>query len=1379
MFKKFLSKKYTKLSLFLALLLISGFTFYYFVRAENPDDDKFIVTGLKVSSIKDGTSDSINPETSEEVWVDPNSYDKATDTNAGNDNSPTNGVVRTFDSVTYNLKFNLSVKDGQTADITSPRNIIIDVIIPGSFDTFLSSDTNSANKMKHTTNNLFLYGEVQFSAVPGNDITRTITLSNIDGNNGTKFEPIFIIREATDTSSKSLSDFSDDDVAGTDFNTSTDFNQIKSAEYCTEGVICNTVITGAPKYSLEVYSAAPSRTSSEYSTTSIATALVLDNDASKGIKGNLIPSTLNYSIKLPSNSETYVYTYNNNIKNYSTSAGDPSIDMGNGVIVPTLSNGEPAGVSADTCDTGNCINVTVNGINSDYQTIENKYYLVTNIFSMNLSRPTGNDADVTYQIVGDINGKSSNVMEITDKVGNYIGEYSSKINLFDTSATVTDDSTRQLDGMAIINTNQPFLIKNYAIYGASSGTPLDYITKYIKIDNDAIKIIDGENGLPISFVNSTREEYDKINTEDIKVSYGFGSWTSQYFEVNSDNAACSNISISNLSKEELMNLYGGPCIRETSNLKWSSDATHTTDEMTDETLLSNGPLVVKVTYGEQNGDRNISIGPGSEITEIVNAKIKNNASLSKTTHQIVTNAITNTIGGSDIYYLSNQKEVSASEMMSNKNNFTMTDYNYTSRTVSSINSAALCESLSCAITGNSILVSPVRVNAPVISSYLDDVEMSDFYYFPIEWRISTSGYYNNTSTSFESASVYVDIPDYLNVINYGDGRTGEYLPNQSAPGYKRYLYSFNQEELLENFGVINFSIYTNIGLNVADGLQPTVYATADYNVSDNANNILSSISPEETRRGYKQVTIHNVSNIGLLGVTAPSYMEKGGTYEYTAIAYNNSKSVSNVNGFTYNNPALYYVLPYNGDSSYKDMSSSFNATKVKFGVTIENLPAGYKAYYTTGSSANIIDSEIDPSKGTVSWVEWSNPTSKITAPTAIKIVKTVTSGTPAMAPEEYFGTADGIRFKVVTTGSTSGDRFYNNFFIITDKPSAQTCNQEMDPYCDTSNKLLFSSSKTLSSIYSRQVSGFVWEDYDYSGLYDNLDEKLDNIPVSICKVKAESYDPENPATYVSDADECVADTTTAEDGSFQFRGLSEGNYYVKYTFDNEKYLVADKRVISPAVPDSNSVNSKASQLPNKNIAVSSVIEFESNNARVNYMNLGLRIKKQFGVDINKYITNVVVSNYNGTNSYDYDNATKVTLNFKNPKDAKIRVTYKFSIENTKYFPGYVGVIADRMPKGMTFDATATENQDWVLFENALYYNGLSGKLLIPGEKYYFTLVLDLDVKEAGSYVNVVAARELVLMGDELPEYDFNNTELFVDTSEQNQGQEQTNTEGGE
>ena len=95
---------------------------------------------------------------------------------------------------------------------------------------------------------------------------------------------------------------------------------------------------------------------------------------------------------------------------------------------------------------------------------------------------------------------------------------------------------------------------------------------------------------------------------------------------------------------------------------------------------------------------------------------------------------------------------------------------------------------------------------------------------------------------------------------------------------------------------------------------------------------------------------------------------------------------------------------------------------------------------------------------------------------------------------------------------------------------------------------------------------------------------------------------------------------------------------------------------------------------------------------------------------------------------------------------------------------------------MTFSKDYKENQDWVLNGNTLYYTGLSGRLLIPGNKYYFNLILDLNITSGGTYTNVVAAKDLVLMGDEISGYDFGSSNVFEEIEEEPEVQEEEEEE---
>ena len=46
---------------------------------------------------------------------------------------------------------------------------------------------------------------------------------------------------------------------------------------------------------------------------------------------------------------------------------------------------------------------------------------------------------------------------------------------------------------------------------------------------------------------------------------------------------------------------------------------------------------------------------------------------------------------------------------------------------------------------------------------------------------------------------------------------------------------------------------------------------------------------------------------------------------------------------------------------------------------------------------------------------------------------------------------------------------------------------------------------------------------------------------------------------------------------------------------------------------------------------------------------------------------------------------------------------------------------------------------------------------IISEQSFKSLVLDFDIKTGGNYINFVSLENLVLMGDEVPEFDFNTS----------------------
>ena len=1352
---KSLFNKYKKVIFFSLLLFISIGISIFFVSAQGNDDNKYTVTDIKITSVVDGTP-----------GFDENS------TEAGNDSSNDNGIVRNFDSITYDVSYLLKLKDGQVAEESGRRTIIIDVLIPNKIEGKING-IPLANIFGN-----YSYAELETS-VDVTDRSISLVLSDINTQNNTNIKPKIYIRESTDNETISIEDIPSDKRGSiSDATSSTLFRDVTTT--CNENVICETRVTAKEDYVVKVFGGS-FRKEDLITRYNIGYMVGMSIDPNKGIKGKYMPSNVEFNINSVSkiNGETTdknVITYSNNVSQIISNDLYMCDNCTGKLETISIDSDNQNGVLDNYSQNNGNLTIRLTGIKGVNVPLSSNDYVAFSTGELILTSERTNEdikSDISIELSS---GTNSNTLSLVDKQNRYVGVYSSSIDLYDKNST-----TPKTSGLAIINYGDSFIIDNNINYAKTGGDDLDSLTSYIKVDNNAINLNyfeDGDSGSTSMNaalnIGSTRI----VPEEDDKTFY-YGEWSTEYFErtENADNYGCpSDIS----SPETLMNLYGGPCIKATSRLKHHNtlivDADTAASTDIPEALYTKGPLIVKVTFRSSNENKIVDCSGKVRLA----GTIKNNTSLINTTHQIVSSATAEFTNTEDEtispYYLSNEKNVQGTYLLTNPRNYNKTVYDFVNKNITSSHNN-ICNSELCAIAGNTIIVSAARTQIPSISTSYNSSSKSSFYYYPIEWNIETSATTSAKTTSLNDLTVDVYLPNYLTLTaseyitdKNQDGIVGQNAvsieptstetvnpsdidsiknpedTNTTVP-YIKYTYQFD----LNDFNNIapQLRLYTNIKLNTPNSYMCYGYAVVNYGTRTNVigqDSIVTqtrfeTIEPIRDKSNSTMVTLHNDAKITTQGSLNPRYLEKNETYTYKMQAYNNSNDdISDV--------ALYYVLPYKGDSAYDELQSKFDATGYK--IKLSELPAGYKAYYNTGGvSANIISNELD-SSNTNSWVEWTNPTTETTEITAIKIVKT-----GSLASKTNFVGEEGITVYVTPIDSNVGDIYYNQFYIIT----------------GTSSKNSYPSSRDRVSIYNRTISGFIWEDFNYDGLSNNDESKLENIPVSLFKISddLENIDANDPSTFVGkDGEEWVSDTTTDSNGRYTFNELTEGRYYAKFTYDDKKYNVTKRDATNSDNTSATSINSKARSYSGGNVAISSIVVFDKlNNSSYDSLNLGLSIRKEFAVDVKNYIKNVTITSDNGTESHDYDKQTMVSITLKNTRNKTARVTYDFVVENTKYFPGYIGLISDVMPDGMTFNSNLKENQDWVYSGGILYYTGLSGKLLVPNEKYYFQLVLDFDIKEGGNYINFVSLDNLVLMGDEVPEFDF----TVVDTStSQNTGE---------
>ena len=1236
-----------KQSVFLFALVFSlGFYFIVFAGNNDPYAGKII---SKVDITKSKVTDGSAP-------FDSNDSD-------GNDSKDNNKIVRNFDEVSYDLSYKLEKDSSISDENVSDRNVLIDILIPENVSAEISLPYTEGKDMVNINGINYKYYEASAgSAKIGDQSSSRVTLSNITHLSGNKtFDPIFQVRESTENVtplSKAESIQSNDHIMN----------------------FGNITISEIEKYEVKAFAGNVLKNGNNISVP-IGVLTYLPYDSKKGIKGLKIPDTLTYGLITKSSAGTL--SEKPTISDYSSSAEFrinqmPYIDSKiNGTTIINDDNGnvESTGFFFDK-----------KNIYKENSSSENPtgYYLTSNVLVYNLDR-TDVSGDITVESTVNTS-KVSIVVYESDVVGDLV----TKVSYYESG----DKSSKNLSN--VFNYGEEFKLVTKLSYVNSKNNVGDTLksgmTSYIKFDNSAINVLltDKGTGYDIKAVTNSTDNYDDVNME---VKYAVGSWDKSAWKLKS-NAPSTCPSIDSLTKEQIMNLYGGPCIEYKTTLEF--------DELGD----IDKDKWDKIIMGKFTIDK---VYPASDITITMKGKIVSAPSIVGNTYQTVVSSVTN---GSDEYYLGETANNSSEneKIMINKDNYKKATYTNFVRNDDSPKGKH----------GNTLLVSATKSKINSIRTYSGDIEKTTFTAGaddPIIWKINSTVKKNSISVTYGPVNISVYIPTSL--VFYQEktaavpSKVEDVVLNNIS--YKKYIYNISEKDIDSDGIVSELSVYTNIAPETENKtnheIKVEIESTA-YMDDSGAAIAKTSVEPISDRTLTNIVTIINNRKISLNGIADPQLLEVGKPYTYTMKAYNNSGNIMDLE--------MINILPVN------TKEASFDGT---YSVKINNLPSGYEALYINDEntkSGSILSTELsNPSLN--KWVKWTDTMVDTENVKAIKI-----ETTNKVANKNYFGSKEGISLTITPKNNKIGNEYINNFGIIDKNDRASGA---------------YMTGNSIVSIYNRRISGYVFEDFDYDGLYGEKENKLEDLTVELYKLSnlPADYKDSEVTKYISDKDELVDETTTDKEGNYSFKGLESGYYYVKIKFDSNKYTVTDYEKIDQTKGDTNSINSKFYMLEENKGAISKVLYVDNNKLRERYINLGLKLRQSFGINLEKYITNVKIISPKGTENHDYNKAKQVKIDVKNLKNTKIEVTYKFELENTKYFPGYIGTIVETIPEGMSFDSSLKENYGWSGENGILYYSGLTNTLIMPDEKYYFQIKLSLSGEEAGDYINVISAGDLKLM----------------------------------
>ena len=246
------------------------------------------------------------------------------------------------------------------------------------------------------------------------------------------------------------------------------------------------------------------------------------------------------------------------------------------------------------------------------------------------------------------------------------------------------------------------------------------------------------------------------------------------------------------------------------------------------------------------------------------------------------------------------------------------------------------------------------------------------------------------------------------------------------------------------------------------------------------------------------------------------------------------------------------------------------------------------------------------------------------------------------------------------------------------------------------------------------INGKAWLDKNMNGAKDIDENSLEGITVRIYNVDTNDY--------LKDSNGMVVETKTNDKGEYTFTKIPNGKYIILFEYDTNEYEptyykkdgIDDSRN-SKVVAKTISVNGQ-----DKLYAVTDTINLEDSIANVN---IGLKEKLIFDLQLDKYISKISIQSNSGTKTYEYNDATlaKPEIKSKEMNGAVVVLEYTIRVKNNGEVVGFAKNIVDYLSNGLTFSSEL--NPDWYISGGNLYTKKLANEAINPGESKEVKLVL--------------------------------------------------------
>ena len=336
----------------------------------------------------------------------------------------------------------------------------------------------------------------------------------------------------------------------------------------------------------------------------------------------------------------------------------------------------------------------------------------------------------------------------------------------------------------------------------------------------------------------------------------------------------------------------------------------------------------------------------------------------------------------------------------------------------------------------------------------------------------------------------------------------------------------------------------------------------------------------------------------------------------------------------------------------------------------------------------------------------------------------------------------------------------NNNTTENEENNNTTENEESNNNTNTQNpeNQINSTPEKEEIIKTYMISGKVWLDKNKDGI--NRDESgMQSVVVMLYK----TTDKGNITTMVQQQ-------VTDSNGEYKFTSVEEGNYVVVFSYDTGLYNSTKYHVSTADTSENSDAITKAIIIENSKDIYGITDMITISGAGAINVDLGLVSKNEFDLSLEKYVASVTVTNKEGEKLYNYkeENNVKLEIHSKYFKDSQIDITYKIRVKNSGEVIGYINKLVDYVPDDMKFDNN--KNPEWYYGDDGnLYYKGLVGREINPGETKEVTLVLT-KVLDKGEAVKIVNGAEIAESTNSIGLTDIDSTPGNKQKSEDDYGE---------